>query len=64
MAIPEKLQYIIDALRGGNMTAGKPDSSGKRPLDKRLRGYQLYAKEQQQMGEPVQSYEEWIKSQE
>jgi hypothetical protein len=64
MPLPEKLQYVIDALRSGNMTAGKPDSSGKKPLDKRLRGYQLYVKEAEMEGQPVQSYEEWIKSQE
>lgn len=34
-----------------------------KPMEMRARGYQLYAKEQQAMGEPAVSYEEWMKTQ-
>lgn len=34
------------------------------PVEMRARGYQLYKREAQTMGEPVKSYEEWMKTQE
>jgi hypothetical protein len=58
--IPDKMKAIVAALRGG----GNPDNPKLKPIEQRRRGYQLYAQEAQQMGEPVVSYEEWIKGQE
>lgn len=70
MDLPDKIKYLIEALR--NKPERPPNATGKgpaktpsgRPLDQRRRGYQLYAQEAAQMGEPAQSYEEWISSQE
>lgn len=57
----ENIQAIIKALRSPK---ANPDNPKLKPVEQRRRGYQLYAKEAQMMGEPVQSYEEWIKGQE
>lgn len=57
----ENIQAIIKALRNPK---ANPDNPKLKPIEQRRRGYQLYAKEAQTMGEPVLSYEEWIKSQE
>lgn len=76
MDIPDNIRYMIEALRGGGksefkngklvkQTYGKPKKEGgMKPLEQRRRGYQLYAQEAEQMGEPAQSYEEWMMSQE
>lgn len=58
----ENIQAIIKALR--DRTKGNPDNPKLKPIEQRRRGYQLYAKEAQMMGDPVQSYEEWIAGQE
>lgn len=59
--IPAKVKALIDSVRSKLTTS--PDTPSGRPLDQRRRGYQLYAKEQQTMGEPAVPYEEWMKSQ-
>ena len=58
----ENIQAIIKALR--DRTKGNPDNPKLKPVEQRRRGYQLYAKEAQIMGDPVKSYEEWIVEQE
>lgn len=58
----ENIQAIIKALR--DRTKGNPDNPKLKPIEQRRRGYQLYAKEAQIMGDPVLSYEEWIAGQE
>lgn len=60
--IPDKVKAIVDALRG--KTTSNPDNPKLKPIEQRRRGYQLYAKEAQLMGETPVSYEEWIKTQE
>lgn len=60
--IPDKVKAIVAALR--NKPASNPDNPKLKPIEQRRRGYQLYAQEAQQMGEPVVSYEEWIAGQE
>jgi hypothetical protein len=60
--IPEKVKAMVNALR--NKTKANPDNPKLKPVEQRRRGYQLYAQEAQQMGEPVVSYEEWIAGQE
>lgn len=57
----ENIQAIIKALRSPKRN---PDNPKLKPIEQRRRGYQLYAKEAQVMGEPVLSYEEWIAGQE
>lgn len=57
----ENIQAIIKALRSPK---SNPDNPKLKPIEQRRRGYQLYAKEAQLMGEPVRSYEEWIVEQE
>lgn len=52
-------QYVIEALR----TAKNPVNKKLKPMELRTRGYQLYVKEQQAMGESPVSYEEWMKTQ-
>lgn len=59
--IQGKVKALIESVRG-KLTSSKKTPSG-RPLDQRRDGYRLYAREAQQMGEPVQSYEEWISKQ-
>lgn len=58
----ENIQALIKALR--NKKPSNPDNPKLKPVEQRRRGYQLYAQEAQQMGEPVASYEEWIAGQE
>lgn len=53
------MDHIIAALRG----RGNPDNSDLLPANMSLRGYQLYVKEAQQMGEQVVPYQMWIKQQ-
>jgi hypothetical protein len=53
-------KMVADALR----TKQNPINKELKPLELRARGYQLYAKEQQAMGETPVSYEQWMKSQE
>jgi hypothetical protein len=61
--IADKMRYLINALRGrGNSAEG--DQNSRRLLDQRRRGYQLYVQESKVMGEPILSYEEWIRTQE
>lgn len=58
--MPDNSQkYLADALR----TAKNPVNSKLKPIELRTRGYQLYAEEQKAMGDPVVSYEEWMKTQ-
>ncbi len=40
-----------------------PVNKKLKPVEMRGRGYQLYVKEQQTMGETPVSYEEWMKTQ-
>ncbi len=40
-----------------------PNNPNLKPLEMRARGYQLYKKEAEVMGETAKSYEEWIKTQ-
>ena len=58
----ENIQALIKALRGKKPS--NPENPKLKPVEQRRRGYQLYAQEAQQMGEPVVSYEEWIAGQE
>lgn len=58
--IPDKVKAMVAALRNKS----NPDNPKLKPIEQRRRGYQLYAQEAQQMGEPVVSYEEWIAGQE
>jgi hypothetical protein len=53
-------KYLTEALRTGKNPVNK---NLKDPLNLRMRGYQLYTKEQQTLGEPSVSYEEWMKTQ-
>lgn len=53
------LDHIIAALRGRN----NPDNKKLKAPDMQLSGYHEYVGEQKAQGEPVQSYEEWIKGQ-
>lgn len=57
----DSLNAIIKALRNRE---SNPDNPKLKPIEQRRRGYQLYAKEAQIMGEAPLSYEEWIKGQE
>lgn len=41
-----------------------PVNKKLKPMEMRSRGYQLYTKEAQVMGETPKSYEEWMKTQE
>lgn len=59
----DSIKAIIKALRGGSK-GENPDNPKLKPIEKRGRGYQLYVKEAQVMGETPLSYEEWIKGQE
>jgi hypothetical protein len=54
------IKYLLEGLRSGK----NPDNAKLKPIEQRRRGYQLYVKEQKQMGEPAISYEEWLASQE
>jgi hypothetical protein len=58
--IPDKVKAVVAALRN----KGNSDNPKLKPIEQRRRGYQLYAQEAQQMGEPVVSYEEWMQGQE
>jgi hypothetical protein len=40
-----------------------PVNKKLKPMEMHARGYQLYVKEQQAMGEPAVPYEEWMKTQ-
>jgi hypothetical protein len=61
MAMADKSdKYLIEALR----TRKNPVNQKLKPIEMRTRGYQLYSKEQQAMGETPVSYEEWMKTQE
>lgn len=60
--IPENVKALVKALRSKGKS--NPDNPKLKPVEQRRRGYQLYAQEAQQMGEPVVSYEEWIAGQE
>lgn len=57
-----KVKALIDSVRGKLTNSDSSTPSG-RPLDQRRRGYQLYAKEAQVMGDTPKSYEEWIAEQ-
>lgn len=59
--IQGRVKALIESVRGKLSTSDKTPSG--RPLDKRLDGYRLYTREQQAMGEPAVSYDEWIKTQ-
>lgn len=59
--ISGKVKALIESVRGKLTTSDKTPSG--RPVDQRRRGYQLYAKEAQVMGETPKSYEEWIAEQ-
>lgn len=59
--ITGKVKALIESVRGKLTTTDKTPSG--RPVDQRRRGYQLYAKEAQVMGETPKSYEEWIAEQ-
>ncbi len=59
--IQGKVKALIDSVRGKLTTTDKTPSG--RPLDQRRDGYRLYTREQQSMGEPAVTYEEWIKTQ-
>jgi hypothetical protein len=76
MDIPDNLRYLIEAIRGGGKSVFKGGkmsahaygedpltSTTLKPLEQRRRGYQLYAQEQQAMGEQPASYEEWVTTQ-
>lgn len=58
--IPSKVKALIESVRN-KLTSSAKTPSG-RPLDQQRRGYQLYAKEAQAMGESPKSYEEWMES--
>lgn len=58
--LPDNVKALVAALRNKS----NPDNPKLKPIEQRRRGYQLYAKEAQIMGETPQSYEEWIKGQE
>lgn len=57
--ISSKVKALIDSVRG-KLTSDTPSG---RPLDQRRRGYQLYAKEAQVMGEQPMPYEQWLSQQ-
>lgn len=59
--ISGKVKALIDSVRG-KLTSSTQTPSG-RPLDQRRDGYRLYQREQQAMGEPAKSYEQWISEQ-
>lgn len=59
--IQGKVKALIESVRG-KLTSSSKTPSG-RPLDQRRDGYRLYVREQQQMGEPAQPYEQWITTQ-
>lgn len=52
-------KMLADAVRNKQ----NPVNKTLKPLEMRARGYQLYVKEQQQMGETPMSYESWMKTQ-
>lgn len=56
--IPSKVKSLIDSVRS-KLT----NTPSGRALDKRGRGYQLYVKEQEAMGESAVPYEQWSKTQ-
>lgn len=56
--ISDKVKALIDSVRG-KLTS----TPSGRPLDRRLDGYRMYKDEQNAMGDPVEPYESWIKSQ-
>jgi hypothetical protein len=60
--ISAKVKALIDSVRG-KLTSAMPATPSGRPVDQRLRGYQLYAKEAQVMGEQPMPYEQWISQQ-
>lgn len=51
-------EFVSAALRGQN-----PKNPKLKPIEMRARGYQLYKKEAETMGETPVSYDEWIKTQ-
>lgn len=54
----DKVKALIESVR--SKVSSTPSG---RPLDRRMDGYRLYQREQQAMGDPVQGYDEWIKTQ-
>lgn len=56
--ITGKMKALINSVR--EKISATPSG---RPLDRRLDGYRLYKREQEAMGDPVQSYEEWFSTQ-
>lgn len=58
--VPSKVRALIESVRS-KLTSSSKTPSG-RPADQQRRGYQLYAKEAQVMGETPKSYDEWIQS--
>lgn len=53
-------KHVVEALRTGR----NPKNKNLHPVEMRARGYQLYKKEAEVMGETPKSYDEWIKTQE
>lgn len=62
--ITGKMKALINSVREkiSGVTTSAATPSG-RPLDRRLDGYRLYKQEQQALGEPTQSYDEWFSTQ-
>lgn len=61
-SIKQKAKALRDKV--GQTTTQNPANPRLKPIEQRRRGYQLYAREAQTLGETPKSYEEWIAEQE